>query len=43
MKGMKNLLWMGIGLGAGYLATKYNKKIVKNIEKLKPQSTKKSS
>lgn len=40
---MKNLLWMGVGLGAGYLVTKYNKKITKNIEKLKNQSTKKSS
>lgn len=43
IKLMKNMLWMGMGVGVGFLCSKYNKDIMKTFKKSKKQLDKKSS
>ena len=43
IKLMENMLYLGIGVGVGYLCTKYDKEISKTYNKMKNKMMKKSS
>ena len=43
IKFMENMLYLGIGVGVGYVCTKYDKDITKAYNKMKNKMMKKSS